>query len=475
MNPYLKNTLLPLCATLALTLPDFFAPSFALAKTTSLSSLTAWHSQGDVEASYLEKKGGNSPISITHASALPFQVTSTQTITAVPNGIYTLLAHVRSTGGQRINQLEVQNEAGRMQAVPIPKVSAWFPIVISGIDVTNGTLSISYITQSKGHTSSSIDDVQLIKSSAMPYIKGVDASWLPAMEASHVQFNDLNGKPTNAMTIFSKLGVQAMRIRLFVHPTNNPYNGWCTLKDDIALAKRAKALGMKILLDFHYSDTWADPAHQATPVAWQNDTTIPRLAKTVYGYTVYVMKAFQQAGVTPTWVQIGNEINSGFLWPLGNVSEGFTGIAAFINAGYDAVKKISPTTKVIVHLANGWDMSTFEWFFQSLQDAGGHWDICGMSVYPEANDYTSIVAQTKATIEDMQTLFHKPSMIVETGFEASNPEAGTYFMQQLSAATVEAGGLGIFYWEPESYQWNGYTKGAWNATTKEPLPFLWSY
>ena len=98
-----------------------------------------------------------------------------------------------------------------------------------------------------------------------------------------------------------------------------------------------------------------------------------------------------------------------------------------------------------------------------------------MSVYPEANDYTSIVAQTKATIEDMQTLFHKPSMIVETGFEASNPEAGTYFMQQLSAATVEAGGLGIFYWEPESYQWNGYTKGAWNATTKEPLPFLWSY
>jgi arabinogalactan endo-1,4-beta-galactosidase len=154
----------------------------------------------------------------------------------------------------------------------------------------------------------------------------------------------------------------------------------------IALAKQANAMGFKIMIDFHYSDTWADPGHQTTPAAWTNDS-YAQLQTDVYNYTYNFMTALAAAGVTPQYVQVGNEINSGMLWPIGSVGattvngNNFTQITGLINSGYSAVKAVSSTTQVVIHIATISNLSDFEWFFDGLKAAGANFDVIGGSYY----------------------------------------------------------------------------------------------
>ena len=149
-------------------------------------------------------------------------------------------------------------------------------------------------------------------------------------------------------------------------------------------SKRATAAGLKVLVDFHYSDFWADPSKQQVPKAWKSfEGDADKTADTVYDYTKQTLTTFKQAGVDVGMVQVGNETNDGMLWPEGRASTNMAGYAALIGAGAKAVRETSPTSKVVVHLANGGDNALFRWSFDGLKKNNVDWDVIGMSLYPE--------------------------------------------------------------------------------------------
>src|ERR1700761_5429106 len=241
-------------------------------------------------------------------------------------------------------------------------------------------------------------------------VKGADMSWLTQMEASGYKFYNSSGVQQDCMQILKDKGINAIRLRALV----NPADGWCNTADVVAKALRAQKLGMKIMIDFHYSDTWADPGHQAKPAAWAS-LDFPTLTNTVYTYTQSVLDTLKANGVVPSWVQIGNETDNGMLWPDGQASTNMTQFAALINAGYTAVKLVSDTTKVIVHISNGYNNSLFRWVFDGLTANRTQFDIIGMSLYPSASNWESYNDSCAANMKDMVSRYNKPVMICEVG------------------------------------------------------------
>jgi arabinogalactan endo-1,4-beta-galactosidase len=220
---------------------------------------------------------------------------------------------------------------------------------------------------------------------------------------------------------------------------------------------------MKILIDFHYSDTWADPGDQNVPAAWANQT-FTQLVATVNNYTQGVLDTLQQNGITPTWVQVGNETNNGMLWPDGEASLNMQQYASLVTAGYNATKTVFPSCKVIVHLANGYDTTDFEWLFDGLKANGASWDIIGMSLYPTASNYATYDAECEANMQLMQSRYGKQVMICEVGFAENDPSDAEAFLKDIIGKTRAVGGLGVFYWEPECYNnWQGYGLGAFGS------------
>ena len=228
---------------------------------------------------------------------------------------------------------------------------------------------------------------------------------------------------------------------------------FCDLEHTDQMAKRVHDAGMGFLLDFHYSDTWADPGHQTKPAAWAG-YNFPTLGSAVTSYTRGVLDTLKAAGVVPSWVQIGNETDNGMLWPDGQASTNMTQFAALINAGYTAVKLVSDTTKVIVHISNGYNNSLFRWVFDGLTANRTQFDIIGMSLYPSASNWESYNDSCAANMKDMVSRYHKQVMICEVGMPEDQAATGEAFITDLihKVRAVPGGpGLGVFYWEPESY------------------------
>jgi arabinogalactan endo-1,4-beta-galactosidase len=296
-------------------------------------------------------------------------------------------------------------------------------------------------------------------------MKGADVSWLTQMESQGIKFYNATGTAMDCMALLKSTGMNAIRLRVWV----NPSDGWCNNADLLAKAVRAKNLGMRVLLDFHYSDTWADPGHQAKPAAWAA-LSFDSLKKTVYNYTVHVLDTLQASGVLPSWVQVGNETNDGMLWEDGRASTNMTNFAALVNAGYSAVKSVADSIKVIVHISNGYDNSLFRWMFDGLKANGANWDIIGMSLYPSASNWSTYNTQCLANMNDMISRYGKPVMICEVGMPEADPADCKSFLSDLLAKTASVAnknGLGVFYWEPESYNnWMGYGLGAFDGTGK---------
>lgn len=174
-------------------------------------------------------------------------------------------------------------------------------------------------------------------------VKGADVSWLTQMEKSGYKFYNDSGTQQDLFPILKAHGMNAVRLRVWV----NPSAGWSNITDVVAKAKRAKAAGFDVMIDFHYSDTWADPAHQAKPAAWSS-YTFDQLMSNVYWHTYNSLTTLKNAGITPKWVQVGNETNNGMLWSDGKASVNMKNFAWLINSGYDAVKAVNSSTKVIV-------------------------------------------------------------------------------------------------------------------------------
>ena len=293
------------------------------------------------------------------------------------------------------------------------------------------------------------------------YVSGSDVSWVTQEQASGFNFYNSSGVETDPFVLLKNLGVGAIRLRVWV----NPSGGWCGTADVVAKAKRAAAQGQQILIDFHYSDSWADPGKQTEPAAWSGQT-LAQLETDVTSHTQSVLNALKSAGVTVTWVQVGNEINSGMLWPVGNTANGFSPLAGLINAGYNAVKSVYPSAGVVVHLANGYDTADFTWFFAGLKAAGGKWDVIGMSHYPTSSNWSTLNSELLTTANTMISTYHTPVMVVETGMTYSDPTDANNMLTDLTSKIWHLGtsGLGVFYWEPEAYPgWQGYEMGALNS------------
>jgi len=297
------------------------------------------------------------------------------------------------------------------------------------------------------------------------FAKGADISWLTQMESSGRLFYNSSGTAQECMQLLKNLGMNSIRLRVWVDPAG----GWNNTADVLAKALRAKALGLRIMIDFHYSDSWADPGQQTKPAAWAAQD-FATLQSSVYNHTFNVLSTLKTNGIIPEWVQVGNETNDGMLWPTGKASVNMANFAALVNKGYDAVKAVDNTIKVIVQISNGFNNSLFRWIFDGLKNNGGKWDIIGMSLYPDPGNWSSLNTQCLANINDMVSRYDKPVMICEVGMSWDQAAACQSFLTDLITkvkAVPGDKGLGVFYWEPQSYNnWQGYTKGAFDNSGK---------
>ena len=160
------------------------------------------------------------------------------------------------------------------------------------------------------------------------------------------------------------------------------------------------------------------------------------------------------------------------LWEDGRASTNMANFATLIKAGYNAVKSVNAATKVIVHISNGYDNTLFRWIFDGLKANGAQWDIIGMSLYPSTTNYTTLDAQCLANINDMVARYNTPCMIVEVGMQVTDPSDSRDFLTDIITkvnSVSNNNGLGVFYWEPESFNWNGYGLGAFDSTNKPTI------
>jgi arabinogalactan endo-1,4-beta-galactosidase len=300
---------------------------------------------------------------------------------------------------------------------------------------------------------------------AQTFVKGADTSWVSQQESSGYAFYNSTGQKTDPFQLLKNSQINTIRLRVWV----NPAGGWSDGADVLYKAKRAAAQGQRIMIDFHYSDSWADPGKQNKPAAWANHN-IDQLVGDVASHTTGILKYLKSNGITVDWVQVGNEINGGMLWPEGaNSNSNFTNLARLLNSGYDAVKTVYPSARVITHLANGYKNADFRWFFDNLKAKGGKWDVIGMSHYPPANSWATYNGQIQTNMYDMVSRYGKPVMVVETGMDWQQADVTNKMVTDLIGKTraLGANGLGVIYWEPQAYPgWQGYTLGATDSSGK---------
>ena len=308
------------------------------------------------------------------------------------------------------------------------------------------------------------------------FAKGADVGWLQQMEATGYKFYNEKGRAEDCLTILKAQGINSIRLRVFVNPSDDKASGHCSPAEVTAMAKRAASRGFRVMIDFHYSDTWADPGKQAKPAAWASHS-FAQLLTDVYDHTFSTMQLLKAAGVTPEWVQVGNEIPGGMLWPEGS-TKNFPQLAQLISKGYEAVKAVSPTSKVVVHLDRGNENAMYREFFDQLTANGGKFDVIGMSYYPFwlKQDYTASIADLRANLLDMVARYPgKEVVVAEVGNDYTQVQ-NTYDMlvatQQAVRAVPQGKGLGVFYWEPEGAKsWSGYQLSAWGDDGR-PSPGL---
>ena len=347
-------------------------------------------------------------------------------------------------------------------------------VILSAITATMISCSLPF-------TALAAVQVNPIENLSTDFIKGADVSIMPELERNGTKFYD-NGIEQDGLTILKNHGVNWIRVRIW----NNPYvvgpegvgGGNTDEAKAIEMAKRAKALGMKVLVDFHYSDFWVDPGQQKKPDVWKNDSG-DKLVDDVYAYTAKVMQDFNAQGVTPDMVQVGNELNNGMLWPEAQLTEdnpnGYKFLAKLLNAGLQAVHDNDKDNKVktMIHLA-GVDVNLYHTFFDNLivKNKVNDFDIIGMSFYPF---WHGTMDDLKNTMNDVSAKYNKDVIAVETAFGYTLEDAdfeknnfgtneekvsgykatvqgqatGLRDVMATVASVNDNRGLGIFYWAPD--------------------------
>lgn len=299
-------------------------------------------------------------------------------------------------------------------------------------------------------------------SAAHDYAIGADLSFLKQAEERGVQFKD-GGVVKPGLQIFRDHGYNWIRLRLFHTPSTQPRPLPNDLAYTIALAQAAKAQGMKFLLNYHYSDTWADPAKQFLPKAWE--TLEPAaLVTAVHDYTRDTIAAFREAGVLPDMVQIGNEVTPGMLWPHGKLPENWDTFAALLKAGIagvEAGRGDGPRPRIMLHIEKSGDRERTRWFFDNLAQRGVEFDVIGQSYYPW---WHGSLLDLRDTLAFMAETYRKDIYLVEVAYNwrpaeyldepapfPETPEGQRDFLDEVHRvvlATPHGLGKGVFWWEP---------------------------
>lgn len=296
--------------------------------------------------------------------------------------------------------------------------------------------------------------------------KGADISWMTEMETAGFIWKDNDGNTKDLLPLLKEYQLDAVRLRVWVNPENSDANGWCDIDDVVKKAVLASAQNMDIMICIHYSDHWADPGKQTKPAAWSN-FSVAQLETAVASHTTAILSALNTKGITPKWMQIGNETSNGMLWPTGKASTGnFDNYAKFVNAGLNAVKNYNINIKTILHIANGEDNTLFRWNIDGLINNGleiNELDVIGMSLYPDENDWKTKVDATYSNMLDVKSRYNKDVMMAEVGFNANLKDISHQFLTYMIEKTKQAEGLGVFYWEPIAHSpFTTYDKGAWD-------------
>jgi arabinogalactan endo-1,4-beta-galactosidase len=306
---------------------------------------------------------------------------------------------------------------------------------------------------------------------------GADISYVNEVEDNGGVFFD-NGNAIDPLEILKNHGANIVRVRLWHTPTWTQYS---TLADVQRTLRRAKALDMAVLLDFHYSDTWADPAKQIIPAAWSQLSDLPSLEKAMFDYTLNVLLELHHYGLMPDFVQVGNEINTEILMPAhyDGAPINWQRNAPLINAGIKAVReagyKSGTQPRVMLHIAQ--PENIVAWFDAALAAGVTDFDVIGMSYYPKWSTYS--IEQAVQTMGTARERYGKEVMLVETAYPwtlrpgradsrllgedavtphyPATPQGQRQFLIDLTQTTIENGGIGVVYWEP-----------AWISTPQKP-------
>ncbi len=278
---------------------------------------------------------------------------------------------------------------------------------------------------------------------ARPII-GADVSWLQSQEDRGMVFSD-GGEKKDALQILADNKFNWIRLRLFVDPkAENGYSkqGYCDLEHTIVMAKRVKAVGMKFLLDFHYSDTWADPGKQFTPSGWKN-LSDAELESKIYEYTNDVIKRFIAEGVKPDMVQTGNEIHNGMLWPQGKMGKSTDTFCNLLRRAIAGVRDADPGIKIMVHIAKGGQKESSISFFDMIKKHGIEFDVIGQSYYPE---HHGTLEDLKSNLTDLADRYKKPIIVVEYQYYRKE-------VNEIVRGLPNENGWGTFIWEATSPRW----------------------
>ncbi|CAL9597132.1 hypothetical protein SUDANB6_05377 [Streptomyces sp. enrichment culture] len=480
----LRALLPPLVAALALTaLPAQNAHAASTltnggfeADGTGAATPSGWSEYGATAASYVESGGRDGGHRLSHWASTAYKVETYQYLSGLADGDYRLTAWVRSGGGQNAAYLALKNCGGPEQRTDLPVSAGGWIRIVAPVKVTGRQCTVSVTSDANAGNWINVDDLTFTPGTSGTAIKGADVSSLAKSEAMGGTYRTSSGTTGDALAILGSSGMNYARLKVWV----NPADGYNDKAHVLATARRAKAQGMKLLVDFHYSDTWADPGAQTKPAAWAGHS-YSRLKTDVYRHTRDVLSALKAQGTTPDMVQVGNEINGGMLWDEGS-TENWPQLAGLINSGYDAVKAVAPGTAVALHLAKGGDLAGTRWWFDNAVANGVRFDAIGLSYY---GYWHGTLHDFQTTLDDAAARYGKPVFVAETAYPfrldsedaheniidladelvpgyPATPAGQTRWMNDV-ASIVEAvpggRGLGVFYWEAT---WTAVPGNGWD-------------
>ena len=460
-------------------------PGFAF-DGTGTATPTGWTTTGTAGASYTEATSygySGDAYQLTHWSASAYKVDTSQRVTGLADGDYTLGVWVKSGGGDIANYIELQSGHDENQtAVPVISDGSWLYIVTS-VHVVGHEAVIHLVSNSAAGDWTNYGLVTLAPGYASLPIRGGDVSSLVRGEQLGGVYYTADGQQENALQILSAAGMNYARLRVWV----NPVDGFDNEQQLLEGAREAKEHHLKLFLDFHYSDTWADPGHQTIPSAWANDS-LSQLESDLYTNSAKIVRDLVRQGTPPDMVQTGNEVNGGFLWPTGldyGSTSAWPTFGALLKSAIAGVKSADPHTKIALHIANAADWGGVQWFYDNAEAQGVPFDVIALSYYSYWHGYLD---ELQSTLDNTAARYGKPIVLAETAYPwtltsgdptaslsfstASELETGyaatpagqeAMFRDTLSIVQAVPNGLGLgaFYWEPT---WTVVKGNGWDPT-----------